>query len=268
MTDRGLVRPANEDQFLVAVLSKAMRVEHCSLPQPTTKCGNDQGHIFLVADGIGGSSAGERASALAVWTIEDFLVNTLKCFFQLQATEKEDVVAELQAALREADARLFLEAAEHPELMGMGTTLTLGYSLNSDLFVVHAGDSRCYLNREGQLEQLTRDHTMAEELAQHGLIRPDEVRRHPMRHVVTNAVGGHSPGVRVEVHKVHLQPDDVLLFATDGLTRMVPDDQISATLISEAEPRVACKRLVEQAIAAGGKDNVTVIVARYHSVAA
>jgi serine/threonine protein phosphatase PrpC len=267
MTDRGLVRPANEDQFLIALLTKAMRIEQSSVPQPQTWHGDDQGRIFLVADGIGGSRGGDRASALAVWSIEHFLLNTLKWFCELKVPEEETVTAELQAALRQADARVCMESAEHPELHGMGTTLTFGYSLNRELYVVHAGDSRCYLLRAGRFEQLTRDHTVAAELAEQGVITADQVPRHPMRNMVTNAVGGHKPGVRAEVHKVHLQVNDTLLFATDGLTRMVTEDQIAETLTAESEPRKACERLVEQTLAAGGKDNVTVIVARYDSMA-
>jgi serine/threonine protein phosphatase PrpC len=185
----------------------------------------------------------------------------------LNVPEHAPVVAELQSALRQADARVCMESAEHPELRGMGTTLTFGLSLNRDLHVVHAGDSRCYLFRDGTLEQLTHDHTVAAELAEQGMIDVDQVRRHPLRHMVTNAVGGHKPGVRAEIHEMHLEPDDVLLFATDGLTRMVPDAMIAATLGAHSEPRSACERLVEQALSAGGKDNVTVIVTRYDAAA-
>lgn len=268
MTARGLVRPANEDQFLIALLTKAMRVEQSSVPQPHTWHGDDQGRIFLVADGIGGSRGGDRASALAVWSIEHFLLNTLKWFCELQVPEQESVAAELKTALRQADARVCMESAEHPELNGMGTTLTFGFSLNRNLFIVHAGDSRCYLYRAGTLEQVTHDHTVAAELAEQGVIAAEQVPRHPMRNMVTNAVGGHKPGVRAEIHKLHVEAGDIVLFATDGLTGMVPDDRIAATLAAEPEPRSACECLVEQALDAGGKDNVTVIVARYQHAAA
>ncbi len=131
MTDRGLVRDSNEDQFLIAELTKALRIQESSLPQAKTKYADDKGHIFLVADGIGGSPAGQQASALAMKSIEEFLINTLKWFFQLKGPEKENVVAEFQDALRQADARIFAEVAQHPEFEGMGTTLTLAYSLGT-----------------------------------------------------------------------------------------------------------------------------------------
>jgi protein phosphatase len=266
MTDRGHVRESNEDQFLIAVLTKALGIQQSSLPQAQAKYADDKGHIFLVADGIGGSPAGEQASALAVKSIEDFLVNTLKWFFQLKGPDKENVVAEFQDALRRADARIFGEVAQHPELDGMGTTLTLAYSLGANLFVANAGDSRCYLFRDGELVQLTCDHTLAQDMVEQGLIPLGHTSRHLIRNVVTNALGGHTPGVRVEVHKATMEPGDVLLLATDGLTRYVPDERIAATLQAEPDPKIACERLVAQSLEQGGRDNVTVIVARYETI--
>ncbi len=267
MTDKGLVRETNEDQYLIAVLAKALGIQQSSLPQPQAKYGDDIGHIFLVADGIGGSPAGEEASALVVKSIENFLVNTLKWFFQLKGSENENVLAEFKDALRQADASIFTEVEQHPELDGMGTTLTLAYSLGANLFVANAGDSRCYLFRGGELVQLTHDHTLVQDLVRQGLVPLAQIDRLDRRlgHMVTNVIGGHTPGVRVEVHKATLEPGDVLLLATDGLTRFVPDAQIAATLQAEADPQIACQRLLGQAIEQGGRDNVTVIVARYET---
>jgi PPM family protein phosphatase len=265
LSEKGPVRESNEDQFLVARLTKAVRIEQSSLPQSMTKWGHDEGHIFLVADGMGGAAAGEKASAIAVESIEEFLANKLKWFFQLKGPEHEQVLFEFQEALREADARVFEESAEHPEWDGMGTTLTLAYSLRSQLFVAHAGDSRCYLLRDTRLEQLTQDHTLAEVLAGRDIIPHDEKARHRFSHVVTNAIGGHKPGVRTEIHKHNLQAGDVVLLTTDGLTRHVTDEQIAAILESEHSPQAACEQLVSKALDAGGFDNVTVIVARYEN---
>ena len=266
MTDRGLVRETNEDQFLIAALTKALEIQQSSLPQAHAPYANDQGHIFVVADGIGGSAAGEKASALAVKSIEEFLVNTLKWFFQLKGPETENVLAEFQDALRRADARLFSEIAQHPELEGMGTTLTLAYSLGANLFVANAGDSRCYLFRQGELSQLTFDHTLAGDIARLGFVRHSRSGRLFGGNVITNAIGGSTPGVWVEVYKATIEPGDVLLLATDGLTNYVPDERIAATLAAEADPKVACRRLVAQALERGGGDNVTVIVARYETI--
>ncbi len=125
MTDKGAVRETNEDQFLIATLTKAVGIQQSSLAQSATLCAKDEGHVFLVADGFGGAPAGEQASALAVESIEAFLANKLKWFFQLKGPETEKVLAEFQTALRQADARVFEESAEHPEWNGMGTTLTV-----------------------------------------------------------------------------------------------------------------------------------------------
>ena len=263
MTDRGLVRESNEDQFLIASLTKALEIQQSSLPQSRSKNADDMGRIFLVADGVGGAAAGEVASALVVESIEDFLVNTLRWFFQLKGPETDNVVLEFQEALRQAEARIFAEAARHPELEGMGTTLTLAYSLGENLFVANAGDSRCYVFRNGELTQLTCDHSLAQDAVRQGLIPDSQKERIFHGHTLTNAVGGRTPGVRTEVHKATLKSGDVVLLATDGLTRSVSDDRIAATLKAESDPEIACRRLVSLAIEQGGRDNITVIVACY-----
>src|SRR5262249_3456506 len=137
LTDPGRVRPANEDQFLIATLAKALQVQETSLPQARVQFGDERGHLFVVADGMGGHQGGEQASALALGALEQFTLNTLKWFFQLQGPEGQNVVAELQTVLQQTDARVYQEAAANPHLWGMGTTVTLAYNLERDLFVVH-----------------------------------------------------------------------------------------------------------------------------------
>jgi protein phosphatase len=265
LTDPGSVRPSNEDQFLIAELRKAMRVRQSSLPQPTNQYSDERGYLMVVADGMGGRRAGERASALAIDTIEEFSLNTLKWFFHLRGPEEKNVLGEFQAALRQADLRVSEEADEHPELSGMGTTLTMAYALNAELYVVHVGDSRCYLFRKGELGQLTQDHTVVAELVRQGQLAPEEATGHRLRHIITNVVGGDKPGVRVEVQKLGLEPDDVVLLCTDGLTQTLPDDRIADILRVETNPEEACKRLVAAANEARARDNVSVIVARFAS---
>src|SRR5262249_40279785 len=237
-----------------------------SLPQGRMQYGDERGYLMIVADGMGGHQAGERASALAVNAIEHFILNTLKWFFHLQGAEGQTVLTEFQTALPQTDARGIHQATQHPELWGMGRTVTMAYSLNRELFVVHVGDSRCYLFRQGELHQLTRDHTLVQELLSRGHIQPEEASQHHLRHVITNVIGGTEPGVQPELHKVHLEAGDVVLLCSDGLTEMVPDAEIVAVLQAEAEPRRACERLVAQANERGGRDNITVIVARYEAV--
>jgi protein phosphatase len=147
----------------------------------------------------------------------------------------------------------------------MGTTLTLAYSLNDLLFVAHVGDSRCYLWRNRRLYRLTRDHTLVEEMARHGVLSAEEAAKHRWRHVVTNAVDGDSAEIRVEVHKVQIEDGDTVLLCSDGLTGMLHEDEIARILQAQTEPEEACTQLVARANEAGGKDNITVVVAQFHA---
>jgi protein phosphatase len=263
LTDPGRKRSHNEDQFLVATLSKALQVQHTSLPQDDVYYSGPQGHLFLVADGVGGNAAGEKASALAVSVIENFVLDTLNWCLQLRSNAADALLAEFQQAMEQADHQLFHASRRQPELHGMGTTVTLAYCLGDQLFVAHVGDSRCYLLRRGLLYRLTHDHTLVAEMVQRGLLRPDEAAHHGYRHVITNVVGGSDPGVRVEVHKLPLESGDVLLLCSDGLTEMVSDQEILTVLQFEEGPAAATQRLVARANEQGGKDNVTVVVARF-----
>ena len=265
MTDPGKVRDSNEDQFLIATLLKALQVERTSLPQPKVQHSSDRSYLFVVADGMGGHAGGEKASALAIDSVESFVLQTFKWFAQCKGQEQDQVLADFRSALGHANARVLVEAARRPELQGMGTTLTLAYSLNDELFVAHAGDSRCYLYRQGVLYRLTRDHTLVEELVRRGTLPAGEAAEHRWRHVITNAVGGDSAEVKVEVHKVQLEGRDRVLLCSDGLTEMVPEEDISHILQTEAEPEQACQRLVARANEAGGKDNITVVVANFRT---
>ncbi len=262
VTDPGRVRPSNEDHFAVVELARTMNIHHTSLPQPKAQSSSHRGHILIVADGMGGHRAGEVASAVCVESVEGFLLNTLKRFFRLDHDER-DVLGEFRTALLRADARVFEEVARHPEMAGMGTTLTMAFAADWRLFVAHAGDSRGYLYSGRHLHRLTQDHTVVAELVRHGELSPQQAARHPHRHVVTNALGGHRPGVLVELHELALEPGDVLLLCTDGLTEMVPDDRIAAVLGEAVDPQRACEQLVAEANANGGKDNVTAVVAEF-----
>ncbi len=265
LSDQGRKRDSNEDCFAIAELARAIRVHKTNLPQPQTNLSFQRGHVFLVADGMGGKEAGEVASELSVRTIEAFLLNTLKCFSHLQAADEQGVLRELQVALRQADSRIFEEAAMHPEWHGMGTTLTMAIVINWRLFVAHAGDSRCYLYSGGKLQQLTQDHTVAAELTRRGLLSAEKAASHPWRRVVTNVLGGNERGVQVELYSLDLHSGDMLLLCSDGLTEMVPEEQIAGVLKKDAGPQQSCERLVAEANRLGGKDNITVIVSHISS---
>jgi protein phosphatase len=265
-TDRGRVRPTNEDHFVIADLVKAMQVRQTSLEEPRDRFAEQRGHLFLVADGMGGHRAGEHASALAVTLIEQFALNTFRWFMPLTAADA-DVVTGFQEAVEQADATIVEAATRHAELRGMGTTLTLAYHYGGELLVIHVGDSRAYLLRDATLRQLTQDHTIVAEMVRRGELDTADARRHRLRHIITNVVGGPQPGVHADAHSLELRVDDELLLCSDGLTEMLSHDEITQVLRSEPHVEAACTRLISLANERGGKDNITAIVARFSASA-
>jgi len=260
LTDPGRVRPSNEDHFAIVELARTLHVHRTSIPQAAAQYSSHRGHVFVVADGMGGHRGGEVASALTVVTVESFLLNSLRRFFHLEAPEEQHVMKEFRSALLHADARVFEEAEREPRLAGMGATLTMAFASDWTLFVAHAGDCRAYLYSQGELRQLTSDHTVAAELVRRGDLTPEAAAGHRFRHVVTNVLGGTQPGARVELHKLDLEPADILLLCSDGLTEMVKDERIAAVLGDGGDPKRMCERLVAEANENGGRDNVTVVV--------
>ena len=263
VTDKGKVRTTNEDQFLIAELTKAMRVWQTSLPEPKLQVGEERAHLFLVADGMGGQLAGERASALAVAAIEQFMLNSFRWFFGSGSPDEQRVLAQFQSAIRHADARILEEAAAHPELSGMGTTVTMAFHLGAQLCVIHVGDSRAYLYRDHELHQLTEDHTLVADMVRSGALRRDQVAEHQLRHTITNVVGGPELGVNVEARALEVRDGDRLLLCSDGLTEMVTNDAIAATLDAEPTPEAAAKKLLAQANDGEASDNITLLVVRF-----
>ena len=263
-TDPGKARDNNEDQFLVAKLAKSMRVCASSLPQEdVTRFSDEEGHLMIVADGMGGAAAGEEASAMAVRTVETFVLETVKWFLHHGRGESDTTIAELKDALSRADRSIFDKIQDQPRLAGMGTTLTMGYSVGTDLFVVHAGDSRAYLLRNGELKRVTTDHTLVQILVDQGTISAEDARTHARRNVVTNVIGGPRPGVFAEVRKIDLRDGDLVLFCSDGLSEVVDDDRIGSAMIEGGSSEAISERLIRMALDGGGPDNVTVIVARF-----
>jgi len=265
-THPGKVRPNNEDHFLVSRLAKSLTVCKTSLPNAVgqTHFSGEEGYMMVVADGMGGAAAGECASALAVASVETFVLNTLKWFLHLSGREEDALFKELRQGLEFADRTVVQRARADATLHGMGTTVTMGYSVATDLFLVHAGDSRAYLFHNGTLEQLTSDHTLVQALVSGGAITPEAAKHHRRRNVVTNVVGGPKEGVYAEIHKLSMADGDVLLLCSDGLTEAVPDETIAEVLGSTDDPDAASARLLELALERGAPDNVTMVIARYH----
>jgi protein phosphatase len=229
----------------------------------TCRFSNEEGYLLVVADGMGGAAAGERASALAVATLETFVLNTFKWFLHLGSKEQSVLFDELRQGLERADRKVIERAKADPRLIGMGTTLTMAYSVGTDLFIAHAGDSRAYIFRDGTLEQITHDHTLVQLLLNTGGISPEQAKRDTRRNIVTNVIGGPREGVQAEIHRLQVENGDVLLLCSDGLSEPVGDPDIARVLSETPDPDAATARLVELALDRGGPDNITVIVARY-----
>jgi protein phosphatase len=265
-THPGKLRGNNEDQFLVARLAKSMKVCMSSLPGNGTRLmSEEEGYLFAVADGMGGEAAGETASTVAIESVEDFVLNTFQWFLHQGAGGREEAALsqELSRALAQADRAIIDCARSNPRFRGMGTTLTMAYSVGSDLFLVHAGDTRAYLFQEGDLQQLTKDHTLVQLLVDHGALSAEQAEHDKRRHVVTNALGGHSAGVHAEIHKLKIVNRDILLLCSDGLSEVVSAETIARVLLDASGPDDACNRLIDLALSLGAPDDVTVVVARY-----
>ena len=263
MSHVGKVRQNNEDQFLAVRLKKSLEVLQGTLPAEEDVLLPDlEAYAFLVADGIGGAEAGERASAFVVREAKKHLLYTSKWFFHLEDPDNEVRLRLIRESLERLDRVLIQKAKQDPTLSGMGSTLTATFSIGLDLLVVQVGDSRAYLYRAGHLEQLTRDQTMVQDLIDDGLLDPEEAKIHRTRHVLTNAIGG-MPGVYGEVFNVQLDHGDRLLLSTDGLHDQVDNDRIAEILNLHTDPKAACQALVDAALEQGGPDNITVVVASY-----
>jgi len=244
LSDVGRVRTNNEDSFRIV--------------EPL--------NLFILSDGMGGEAHGEVASAMAVDIINKFC-----------EAEKEDSGAtvldeapanvssqtrRLKNAVAKANFQIYQAAQKNPEQRGMGATITTLWLKETLLSIAHVGDSRAYLLRNGNLQQLTNDHSLVAEQVRRGLITPQQAEESEMQSVLLRALGAH-PEVEIDTDEVEIIPRDVLLLCSDGLTRMVTEPEIAGALQAETVPSVAAERLISLANENGGVDNVTVIVVRF-----
>jgi protein phosphatase len=223
---------------------------------------------MIVADGLGGHEAGEVASRSALVTTLQLILRSPRWALKLDdPTTREDEIRGLlersRGYLAGVHAALREQAAGDARLAGMGTTLTGAFSVGSDLFVLHVGDSKAYLVRDGALRKITRDHTVAQEFADRGEIGQDEVATHRMHHVLTRALGGPDAELEGDMHHLRIAHGDRVLLCSDGLTDMTTEDEIAAVLAAHPASEDACRALVDLALEHGGRDNVTVIVAAF-----
>ena len=261
---KGHVRENNEDCYLAGRIDRSLTVFATNLPPDDVPCGfGEAAYGLLVADGLGGRAAGEVASRTAISTILNLVLHAPAWIMRVGEREADLIVDRITDRFKRAGLVLSQMAEDDPALAGMGTTLTTASSVGEELFVGHVGDTRAYLLRGGSLIRLTRDHTYAQELADQGFIRPDQVAGHRLKHVLTRALGRKGAHVRVDVTRIGLRDGDQLLLCSDGLTDMVPEDGIRGVLAAAPSAPAAADALVAAALEAGGKDNVTAVVARY-----
>jgi protein phosphatase len=260
----GKVRATNEDHFLVSRISRKQEIFQTNMPEDylPEQTGED-GYLYIVADGMGGMAGGEVASRLAISTTLKLFHRSEKWGFKVSQHEARDLFERINRDLQETDKTLTEQGEADRRLLGMGTTPTAAYTMGVDLFVVHLGDSRVYLSRGGSLQQLTKDHTVAQAMADAGYITPEDVRRHVKRNALTNFLGGHNGRVKADLRWLRLADGDRLLLCSDGLTEMVDDPTIARILDQQEAPGEAAQALLAESLNHGGKDNITIIVARY-----
>jgi serine/threonine protein phosphatase PrpC len=205
--------------------------------------------FFAVADGMGGAKAGEVASAMAAETFEG------------EADSGEPAEAQLTRILREANRRIYELAASDDSHRGMGTTVTAAKVTGDEVSLGHVGDSRAYRLRDGELEQLTRDHSLVAELERSGQITPEAAEHHPQRSIITRALGP-EPDVQVDTYTLAGRDGDLFLICSDGLTSMISDEELGSILRSSDSLEEAAESLVRAANQSGGKDNITVVMFR------
>jgi serine/threonine protein phosphatase PrpC len=235
LSDRGRKRPSNEDAF-------GYSVEH---------------GVYLVCDGMGGAAAGEIASSIAV----DELLRLLSIADAPDAHIRASMPALAEDAVAIANEAIFSRSQRNQKLSGMGTTMVGLVAEGSRIWAVNVGDSRCYRVRASKLEQITQDHSLVEEQVKLGRMTRLEALRSPMRNVITRALGTQSR-ITPDIFSLDVEPGDLFLLCSDGLTRELNDSLIGTVLNSDAALDVLCTRLVNAAKKAGGHDNITCILVR------
>jgi PPM family protein phosphatase len=260
LTHVGKVRKTNQDHFLLASLHKRFMLRQTSLSDQQRLPFADKrvALIAMVADGVGGGEGGGQASAAALEIATQYLVDSADCFYRADATEEE-----FMQALQDAALRSHAEVVERARATGtrsMATTLTLWMGIWPWYYILQVGDSRYYLYRDGQLTQVSRDQTLAQDLVDQGIFSRAVGERSRFAGVLSSAIGGeHAMPVvtrlRADWHNVHL-------LCSDGLTKHVPDERIAERLAAMTSSRQACEQLLEDALDGGGSDNVTIMVRR------
>ena len=255
-TDLGQSRDHNEDTFLVADLSTG---RSSLMPDVREHELGPRGSMFMVADGMGGAAAGELASAMAADIIYRHMSTAWPADSEVSA---QRFAYRMREAVELANGELFRYAAEHPEVRGMGTTVTVAGVFGTDLYLAQIGDSRGYLVRGGRAIQLTRDQSLMQRLVDAGEMTEEEAERSERRNIILQALGP-DPRVRVDLSLQALRRGDLLVMCSDGLSGLVRKDEIAERAAQQPDLAALCTELIDLANSRGGPDNITVVAARF-----
>ena len=262
LTHPGSVRDENQDHFLICSLRKQMVVHLTSLPGTDSLVEESERLAFLamVADGVGGGAKGAEASRITLESVAQYVSRSMRCYYASGSTDERGFSEALYDAAVECHADLMRRGQQQPEYRGMATTLTLYLGIWPRAYLLQVGDSRCYLLRQGELSQITRDQTMAQELVDLGALKPEDAGNTRLAHTLSSSIGGRQSSPVVSEFEMNW--DTVLLLCSDGLSKHVPDERIRERLRSMTSARQACEDLLQDALDGGGSDNVTVLVGR------
>lgn len=262
LTHPGKVRRENQDHFLISSLHKRMQVHLTSLPTSDLLLQDSERLAFvaMVADGVGGATDGEEASRRAVAAITRYVTQAIHCYYAVDPTDEQRFPRALEAAALRVHEDIQASSPTGPLHAYMATTLTLWIGVWPRAYLLQVGDSRCYLLRNGELMQLSRDQTLAQDLVDRGVFRRSDTLKSPFANVLSSSLGGPQAAPIV----THMQQEwgNVGLLCSDGLTKHVPDSRIRERLIAMTSAKQVCDDLLRDALDAGGTDNVTVVVGR------
>jgi serine/threonine protein phosphatase PrpC len=256
LSDVGLVRTNNEDSFLIATPSSPIASQN---PAELSGVVPKIGTVFIVADGMGGSQAGEVASRMAVDLVARNFISALA---MREQPDQQAIIGVLNESIQQANQLVFIEGQNNSGFSGMGTTLTAATIYGPTIFFAQLGDSRAYLARQGVISQMTKDQSLVAQMIDSGSLSPEEAKSHPQRNVILQALGIQSQ-VHVAISFAELKRGDQIVLCSDGLSGKVDAEEIKEFL-ERFEPKAACQGLVRMARERGGEDNITVIVARFN----
>ncbi len=258
----GHVRSRNEDHFAVVQFRRDSEILLGSLAPKDLVVPASHSHAMIVADGMGGMKAGELASRLALQTMLELAGHASSWVMKLADADAQQIQSRVNAYVQRIQNALLEHGRINPSTAGMGTTWTSAHILGKRVMIVHIGDSRAYLFRNGELRQITYDETVAQNLIDSG-IAPNLAKR--FGHILLNSFGGKSAEVTARIYYLELEPDDRILLCTDGLSDMVSDEEIALELGKQLKAQAACDRLIQRALENGGRDNVTAVLASAQS---